>query len=202
MSKTLRGGGGRNKGVGVPDPAQEHNQLLCTGHVAPQDPSAASKAAFEYGDVGIQGPVWDSIMAWFHGGTEVFLVTSPFGERSLLEYIVLGVGGRGKRLAEKEGGRERQEVSHQNLSPVSADTESWVPLLLVFLIRKARDSPPGCSRLTQSSNKDSEAQAHGRKGPVLCIFKKILFTYLRKRVSAREQELGEGQRKMEEQIPC
>lgn len=53
--------------MGVPDPAQEHNQLLCPDHTAPQDPTAASKAAFEYGDAGIQGPVWDGIMAQFHG---------------------------------------------------------------------------------------------------------------------------------------
>ena len=45
--------------MGLPGPAQEHNQLLHTDHIDPQGLTAASKAAFEYGEAGIQGPVWE-----------------------------------------------------------------------------------------------------------------------------------------------
>lgn len=47
----------------------------------------------------------------------MILVTSPFGERSLLDSVAPGVEVGGKRLAEREGGRERQEVSHLELDP-------------------------------------------------------------------------------------
>lgn len=71
----------------------------------------------------------------------MILVTSQSGERSLFE----SVAPWSKSLEEREGRREgeRQEVSGQNLSPVSADIQAWVLLLLVFLIRQARGCPPG-----------------------------------------------------------
>ena len=51
--------------MGLPDPAQEHNQLLHADHIVPQGLTAASKGAFEHADAGIQGPVWDGIMPRF-----------------------------------------------------------------------------------------------------------------------------------------